>query len=35
LFLRSLLAAFAVCLAVPAAAQTKINLGYTQASPGQ
>ena len=32
MFLRSLLATFAVCLAVPAAAQTKINLGYTQAN---
>jgi NitT/TauT family transport system substrate-binding protein len=32
LFLRSLLAALAVCLAAPAAAQTRINLGYTQAN---
>ena len=32
MLLRSLLAAFAVCLAAPAAAQTKINLGYTQAN---
>ena len=32
MFLRSLLAALAVCLAAPAAAQTKINLGYTQAN---
>jgi len=32
LFLRSLLAALTVCVAAPAAAQTKINLGYTQAN---
>ena len=32
MILRTLLAAFAVCLAGPAAAQTKINLGYTQAN---
>jgi ABC-type nitrate/sulfonate/bicarbonate transport system substrate-binding protein len=32
LSLRSLLAALAVCLAVPAVAQTKINLGYTQSN---
>ena len=32
MFLRSLLAALTVCVAAPAAAQTKINLGYTQAN---
>jgi len=32
LFLRFLLAALAVCVAAPAAAQTKLNLGYTQAN---
>ena len=32
MILRILLAAVAVCLAGPAAAQTKISLGYTQAN---